>query len=204
MIKICRILSLMLLFLPVGIRSQILIKNFVVQPANTAELLITWTVDGSSQACSDLELMWSTDSFQTTSTWVHTVPVICGTSGADESYYFQHTMPDTHGKNYYRLVSFGAPVSPIIVYDFGQVNGGYVIYPCPLNDNSVLTFKNPKHETWVLDISNAPSTERYIQYNITGEQTPLPLTWFKQTGMYYFRLYSSGGDLIKGKFVVMY
>lgn len=195
---------LFLFFAPaVFLRAQVIIKNFNAQPANSTQLLVSWTVDASSQSCSDLELIWSTDSFKTTATWLYTVPTICGTSGTDEFYYFQHNSPDTHGKNYYRLTSFAVPVSPIIVYNFGDDNGEYIISPNPLNDNSILSFKNPDGEEWIMDIANASCTKRYLINSITTDQFALPANWF-DTGIYFFRLYSISGKLIKGKFVVMY
>ncbi len=204
MTKVWEKILLTLLFIPFLNSAQVSIESFTVQPINSSQLNITWTVGASSLACSDLELFWSTDSFKTTSSMIYTVPTTVGTSGAAEYYYFQHNQPDANGKNFYKLVSYGATVSQIIIYDFGQDNGSYVIYPHPLNDNSLLTFKNPEGESWILDISNASCTERYMQYNIVAEQTPLPLSWFKQTGIYFFRMYTASGKLIKGKFVVMY
>ncbi|MFN6040005.1 MAG: hypothetical protein ACK452_16165 [Bacteroidota bacterium] len=186
-----------------SIHAQLLIKNFIAQPANSSQLLVTWTVGAGSATCNDLQLFWSTDSFKTASSWVHTLPGICGLSGADENYYFQHNNPDPNGKNYYRLYSFGSPVSPIIVYDFGADNGSYIMIPHPITAaGGVLTFKNPNNDLWVLDIANANCTVRYIYQNIYNPFVELPGSLF-ENGIYFFRLYNANGEIIKGKFIVV-
>ncbi|MFN5183353.1 MAG: hypothetical protein ACK5D5_10070 [Bacteroidota bacterium] len=182
--------------------AQLIIKNFVAQPANSSQMLVSWTVGAGSTTCADLQLFWSTDSFNTTSSWIHTLPGMCGLTGADESYYYQHNNPDTHGKNYYRLKSFGSNVSPIIVYNFGEDNGEYIMIPNPINAfGGVLTFKNPDNDLWVLDICNANCTVRYMFPNIYNPNVELPGSLF-ENGIYFFRLYSASGNLIKGKFIV--
>ena len=182
--------------------AQLLIKNFVAQPANSSQMLVSWTVGAGSTTCADLQLFWSTDSFKTTSSWIHTLPGMCGLTGADENYYFQHNNPDTHGKNYYRLYSFGSAVSSIIVYDFGEDNGAYIMIPNPVTaGGGVLTFKNPDNELWILDICNANCTVRYTFSNIYNPYVELPGSLF-ENGVYFFRLYSANGNLIKGKFIV--
>ncbi len=185
--------------------AQLIIKNFVAQPANSSQLLVTWTIGAGSQVCSDLQLYWSTDSFATTNTWVYTLPTVCGTSGTDENYSFQHTNPETNGKNYYRLTSFASPVSPVIYYDFAADNGGYKLFPHPLTDGTVgeLSFKNPASDLCVLEISNALSTKRYSFGNIYSDKIQLPADWF-ESGIYFFRIYSLSGKLVKGKFIVIH
>lgn len=185
-------------------KAQLIIKNFIAQPANSSQLLVTWTIGSGSQSCSDLQLYWSTDSFATTNTWVYTLPTVCGTSGFDENYSFQHTMPDANGKNYYRLTSFAAPVSPIIVYDFGADNGAYKIYPQPMTEGTtaVLSFKNPNSDVYIMEIANAICTKRYTIGNIFSSEVQLSADWF-DNGIHFFRLYSLSGKLIKGKFIVI-
>jgi hypothetical protein len=188
-----------------SLSAQVIIKNFVAQPANSSQLLVTWTVGAGSQSCSDLQLYWSTDSFATTNTWVYTLPTVCGVSGSDENYSFQHTNPEPNGKNYYRLTSFAAPVSPIIVYDFAADNGGYKLFPHPLTDGTIgeLSFKNPGGDLCVIEISNSLTSKRYSFGNNYSDKIQLPADWF-ETGIYFFRIYSLNGKLIKGKFIVIH
>jgi hypothetical protein len=185
------------------IKGQLIIKNFFAQPANSTQMLISWTVGAGSNICNDLQLFWSTDSFKTTSSWIHTLPGVCGLSGADENYNFQHNNPDANGKNYYQLRSFGSNVSPIIVYNFGDDNGEYIMIPNPVTAfGGVLTFKNPNNDLWVLEICNANCTSRYIYPNIYNPYVELPGSLF-ENGVYFFRLYNANGELIKGKFIVV-
>jgi hypothetical protein len=196
-----RLLFYALLLISFGGSAQVYIKNLKAQAANPYQALISWTVGAGSVACSGMEVHWSLDSFTTTSSMVYTVPTICGASGVDENYDFTHTNPDIHKKNYYRIYSSQGGYSSIVMVDFGAINGNYNIFPDPIEDNTYLTFDNPNNEQYILDIANAKGNRvYYTQYNVTA-QIQLSKSWF-DAGVYFFRLYSVSGNIIRGKFVV--
>ncbi|MBC7863784.1 MAG: hypothetical protein IAF38_12490 [Bacteroidia bacterium] len=180
---------------------QVYFTNVKAQAANPYQAFISWTIAAGSTTCSGIEVQTSLDSFANYSS-IYTVPGICGGSSSDQSYDYTHNNPDIHKKNYYRIYAPTGGYSPIVMVDFGAINGEYNIYPDPISDATVLTFDNPNSDPMILDIVNAKGYRLFYIPYITTTQFNLPKSWF-EGGMYYFRLINPSGGIIRGKFIVI-
>jgi hypothetical protein len=160
-----------LLFMQVRAQTPYVSNLYGVVAQNSAHL--HWTVAKGPYTCSDTELQWSLDSLYGYQT-IYTNSYPCGNPNTDESYNYIHqttagllTNPDLNKKNYYRIYMPPSSYSQVAVVDFAAVNGGYKVYPSPVEAESRIEFSNPSGKEFIVDIADSRGFLLYHFENIS-------------------------------------
>ncbi len=176
---------------------------------NSAHLY--WTVAKGPYTSNDTELQWSLDSLAGYQT-IYTNSYPCGNPNSDESYDHIHpttagllTNPDLNKKNYYRIYMPPASYSQVAVVDFAAVNGGYKVYPSPVEAQSRVEFSNPDGKEFIVDITDPRGFLLYHFENISSNYFYVNADWFDKLNLYFFRVYPVDGSAkpIRGKFLII-
>lgn len=180
------------------------INNFKGTPQINGTVFIEFTVGQSSNILTGCDLQRSSDSaFNFVS--VYYFPGSMGGSISQDFSYYDYP-PDPTKKYYYKIIFSNGMQSNVIMVNMGDVFGNYRIVQHPIIDdgNSRLDFAYIPGTSWIMDIADAKGHRLYQFTNIVQSNFIINASWFKWSGIYFFRLYpSDGSTVIKGRFVVM-
>ncbi len=173
------------------------LDNFSAFESN-GKVYLNWTVTSGS-TCDGIEIYHSQD--ETNFTRIGDIPGICGSSSEPVSYSFVHTTPLQNSVNKYRLLLGLLGYSNILTLNIIDTKeGGYSIFPNPLQENSVLYFKNPRKEIFTFKIFDQ-SGKMISKDSISGDEISLRNSDYRP-GLYYFAIMDESKIQIRGKFLV--
>ncbi|MCD6066030.1 MAG: hypothetical protein K0S33_856 [Bacteroidetes bacterium] len=123
-----------------------------------------------------------------------------------QTYTYDDYPPDPSKKYYYKVVFPNGSQSAVIIVNLGDVYGEYRIMQHPIVDdgNSRLNFAYKQGQQWILEIADPKGFFLYRLGGINQSSIIINASWFKGSGIYFFRLYpNDGSTVIPGRFVVL-
>jgi hypothetical protein len=180
-----------------GISSGQIVRGFSIYPTGQG-LTFRWTIS-TGATCQDLEVQQSFDSLNFETIYVYAG--VCGSPTSEQTYYWVHENPVRNQKVCYRLLLGTSSLTAPVCYQFIDYGyGGYILFPNPIVEGSVLHFDNERGEDVTLHIVDYYGNEvkRTI---LTGNEfliQPLALS----PGYYFFRLEQEDGMIRTGRFVI--
>ncbi len=173
------------------------LDNFSAFESN-GKVYLNWTVTSGS-TCDGIEIYHSQD--ETNFTRIGDIPGICGSSSEPVSYSFVHATPLQNSVNKYRLLLGLLGYSNTLTLNIIDTKeSGYSIFPNPLQENSVLYFKNPRKEIFTFKIFDQ-SGKMISKSSISGDQISLRNSDYRP-GLHYFFIMDESKIQISGKFFV--
>jgi hypothetical protein len=153
---------------------------------------VVWqVVDG--QQCFDIEVQRSLDG----QNW-NTIYIQAGFCGGGTRYFWYDDAPVLYQPVYYRLTNVGGDRSAPIYFDyrFLEEDQSIFIFPHPIRETSLFTFKNPdnkQHYLRLYDLNGKPAGMWDMRNGNTIEINRSGMT----SGIYVFQLLNSQGETLQ-------
>ena len=194
-----RILLCLLICLPLVFKAQVSILDDFRAEENEGEVVLTWIISSGS-TCNGIDIMHSTDSLNFSV--IGDIEGICGDEDKAVSYTYVHQNPQLNTVNHYRLELGGIGSSTIVSITILDIEKkGYVLYPNPLVDQSVIYFRNTRASRAELELYSIGGTLVRREMG-SGNQFAIHKNEL-QSGLYIFTIsFAGNNELITGKLLV--
>ena len=165
------------------------------------QVYLSWEISGGN-TCNGINIYRSTN--DTDYVKIGDIAGVCGSLDFPQSYNFIDDDPVSNAYNYYRIeLGVQGTSNSISVHYIDLENSDYVLYPNPVEENSVIYFDNPDNLSYdyrVYDMQGNLITSLVITQ---GSEFPVGNAVLNQKGMYLFQLISEDNtNIITGKLLV--